>query len=229
MHPHFELFLAMLGFVGSHFLMSWPPLRLRLVDRLGLGVFTAVYSLIALITLVWAVRAYGAAPYTELWQLGQVGRRVPQVIMPLACILVVCGLLARSPTAVGGERLVREGVRPQGIFSVTRHPFLWGTGLWALSHLAAKGDVAALVLFGGMAVLSFGGMLAIDHKRAIALGPAWETLRSQTSLIPFLAALQGRVTIDWRGIGWWRPLLGLVLYVGLMHGHPSLFGVPATG
>lgn len=199
----------MSGFVGSHFLLSWPPLRYWLVDRLGLGVFTAVYSLIALITLVWVVRAYGAAPYVELWRLGQLGRWLPRVIMPVACIMVVCGLLARNPTAVGGERLIREGAGPQGIFTVTRHPFLWGTGLWALSHLTANGDVAALLLFGGMAILSFGGMLAIDHKRAIALGPAWETLRGQTSLIPFLAALQGRVTIDWRGIGWWRPLLGL--------------------
>lgn len=204
-------------------------MRLRLVRRLGTGVFTAMYSLIALITLVWALRVYGAAPYSEFWQLGRLGHWLPQVIMPLACILVVCGLLARNPTAVGGERLIREGTGPQGIFTVTRHPFLWGTGLWALSHLAANGDLASILLFSGMAVLSFGGMLAIDHKRAVALGPAWNTLRGQTSRIPFLAALQGRVSVDWRGIGWWRPLLGLALYVGLMHDHMALFGVPAMG
>lgn len=229
MHQYLELMLAMTSFVGSHFLLSWPPLRLWLVERLGMGVFIALYSLIALITLVWAMRAYGSAPDLALWHLGPLGRWMPQSIMPLACILVVCGLLARSPTAVGGERLIREGAQPQGIFTVTRHPFLWGTGLWALSHLAANGDFASALLFGGMLVLSFGGMLAIDHKRAVALGRDWQTLRTQTSLLPFAAALQGRISLDWRGIGWWRPLLGLVLYVALMHGHLALFGVPATG
>jgi len=90
MHPHLELVLAMSGFVGSHFLLSWPPLRRWLVGRLDAGAFTAVYALIASITLVWAVRAYAAAPYEELWQLGELGRWVTHAIMPLACVLVQC-------------------------------------------------------------------------------------------------------------------------------------------
>lgn len=116
--------------------------------------------------------------------------------MPYACILVVAGLLTRSPTAVGGERVLRAGMVPPGIYTITRHPFLWGSGLWALAHLLANGDLAALIFFGGMATLSFAGMLAIDHKRVQALGADWEALRRHSSRLPFHAALTGRVRLD---------------------------------
>jgi uncharacterized membrane protein len=165
------------------------------------------------------VRAYGQAPRVELWNLEPYGRDLALVVMPLAMILLVSGLLSRNPTAVGGERLVGTGQALSGMTTVTRHPFLWGVGLWSLVHLAANGDAASLLLFGGMA--------AIDHKRSLALGGAWLELSSRTSRLPFLAALQGRTRVDWRGIGWWRPLLGLVVYVALLQGHGWLFGVAA--
>ncbi len=138
---------------------------------------------------------------------------------------MVAGLTTRNPTAVGGERLVGSERATAGILSVTRHPFLWGTGLFSLVHLLANGDAASLILFGGMAVLSFGGMAAIDHKRRLALGTAWQTLAGRTSGLPFLAALQRRARIDWDGIGWWRPVLGLALYAGILLSHGLLFGV----
>ncbi len=40
-----------------------------------------------------------------------------------------------------------------------------------------------------------------------------------TSIIPFLAAIQGRRSIDWRGIGWLRPAGGIVLFAGLVLAH----------
>lgn len=224
-----SLLYAMLAFVGSHFLLSHPPIRTRLIANMGDNVFKGVYSALALATLYWVARAYGAAPYHELWDLAEPGRRLPQIVMPVAFVLLASGLLSRNPTAVGGEHLIRQGMAVRGIFTITRHPFLWGTGLWSLAHLGANGDSAALILFGGMALLSFGGMAAIDHKRAVTLGTDWDTLRGHSSVVPFLAALQGRTTLDWRGIGWWRPLLGLGLYAGGMHGHQAMFGVSALG
>jgi uncharacterized membrane protein len=43
-----------------------------------------------------------------------------------------------------------------------------------------------------------------------------------TSVLPFAALLSGRARMDWRGIGWWRPLLALIVYVGVLHLHPSV-------
>lgn len=224
-----SLIVAMLGFVGGHFLLSAPPVRRALVRRLGETAFLGVYSLIGAAFLAWVVVAWRAAPLVPLWDLGSAGRAIPLALMPVALCLLVAGLTTRSATAVGGERVLASGAGPQGIFTVTRHPFLWGTGLWSLAHVAANGDVAALVLFGGMAILSFGGMAAIDRKRRAANAVAWDGYAAYTSLAPFGAVLSGRAKVDWRGIGWVRPVAALVLYGALAHGHRWLFGMPAMG
>jgi len=222
-----SLIVAMVGFVGGHFLLSLPPVRAQMVSAMGEKAFLAVYSVISLVFLAWAVAAYRGAPLVFLYDLGPFGRRLPLVIMPAALMLAVAGLTTRGATAVGGERALARGSGARGIFTITRHPFLWGTGLWALAHLAANGDGSSLVLFGGMAVLSFGGMLAIDHKRAVSSGESWRAYRDGTSLLPFAAALQGRTRIDWRGIGWLRVAAAVALYFGIAHGHGWLFGAQA--
>ena len=120
----------------------------------------------------------------------------------------------------------RRPGRPAGILSVTRHPFLWGTGLWALAHLAVNGDAASILLMAGIALLSFGGMWHIDRRRAAALGSAWGPVALTTSVIPFAAILDKRTRLDGAGIGWWRPALGLLLYAVLLLSHGWLLGVP---
>ena len=49
---------------------------------------------------------------------------------------------------MGGEALLSNpGVHDvaPGIQRVTRHPFLWGTALWAISHLAVNGTAADVI------------------------------------------------------------------------------------
>ncbi len=220
------LILGMLGFVGGHFLLSWPPVRGKIVGAIGEAAFAVVYSAFAAVCLVAAVHGYRESPPYLLWNLGVAGRWVPVLVMPVALVLAVLGLTTRSATAVGGDRALAQGLAPRGIFTVTRHPFLWGVGLWALAHLAPNGDVPSLVFFGGFAVLAFGGMAAIDHKRAVKSGAAWRKYAADTSVVPFGAAARGRA-IDWGGIGWVRPVAALVLYLALFHGHRWLFGVSA--
>ena len=222
-----SLIAAALLFVGGHFILSSGSLRPALIARLGEGVFRAVYSAAMLGSFVWMLLAYGAAPVTLLWTTSPLLYWVPLAVMPIAAILIVAGLTTPNPTLVGGERLLEDtaGSPAMGILSVTRHPFLWGTGLWALCHLLVNGDLASFILMGGLAVLSFAGMVHIDSRREAAMGAAWGPMKLTTSLFPFAAILSGRSTLDWRGIGWWRPLLGLVLYAALLHLHPLAFGV----
>lgn len=221
------LFLATLGFVGGHFLLSYPPLRGRLVAALGDKAFLGAYSLVMLLFLVWAIAAYRSAPLVFLWDLGLVGRLVPLIVMPFALILAVVGLTTRNVTAVGGDVAADLQLAPNGIATITRHPFLSGAALWALAHLLANGDAASIILFGGMALLSIGGMAAIDHKRALKLGAAWDAYARSSSRLPFSAAWSGRTRIDWAGIGWARPIAALVLYILLVGGHRTFFGVSA--
>ncbi|WP_422369511.1 NnrU family protein [Pelagibius sp.] len=214
-------------FVGGHFLLSSAALRGALIARLGDNMFRGLYSLVMLGSFTWMLFAYGAAPYAALWVTPIGLYWLPVIVMPFAAILIVASLTTPNPTMVGGERLLADGTGAPavGIFSITRHPMLWGTGLWAVSHLLVNGDLPSLVLMGGIAVLSFAGMVHIDSRREAALGAAWGPMKLTTSRLPFGAVLAGRTKVDWHGIGWWRPLLGLVLYLGLMHIHIYAFGV----
>lgn len=218
------LVVAMTGFVGGHFLLSWPPVRSRIVGALGERPFQGVYSLVSVVLLVWAIAAYRAAPFVGLWDLGPAGRVVAMVLVPFALVLAVIGLTTPNPTSVGGERLDDASRAARGIVTITRHPFLCGVTLWAIAHLAASGDAASTVLFAGMLILAVGGMAAIDHKRALRMGDAWRAIAAKTSVVPFAATAAGRVRVDWKGIGWWRPALGVAVYLILLFGHGWLFG-----
>jgi len=218
------LLAATVAFVGGHFLLSSAPLRTPLVKILGPGAFAPVYSLLVGAAFVWMLFAYGAAPEVTLWAPPQALHWVPLLVMPLALFLAVAGLTTPSPTAVGGEKVVaRAAGTPHrlvgGIFTVTRHPFLWGTALWAFSHLLVKGAVADIILMGGILVLSLGGMQHIDQRREASLGSDWGPIRLTTSLVPLAAVIEGRSKLDWRGIGWWRPVAAMLLYAALLYGH----------
>lgn len=221
------LIAATLIFVGGHFLLSGGAIRPLLVARLGDTAFRGAYALVMLGSFVWMLFSYDPAGAAQLWVTPGALAWVPLLIMPVAAILIVAGLTTPNPTMAGGERLLEDGTGSPavGIISVTRHPFLWGTGLWALCHLTVNGDIASIILMGGVAVLSFAGMAHIDRRKEAALGAAWGPMKLTTGRLPFAAIASGRSKLDWRGIGWWRPLLGLVLYAGLLHLHRGLFGV----
>lgn len=55
---------------------------------------------------------------------------------------------------------------PTNLKRFTRHPMLWGLVCWALAHLLANGDRAALLLFGGMGVYALLGMLSANRRGA---------------------------------------------------------------
>ena len=221
------LIAATLAFVGGHFLLSSRPLRPLLNDRFGERGFRLIYSAAMTVSLIWMIAAFRAAPVMPVWQPAPMLAWVPLLVMPFASILLVAGLTSPNPTLVGGERFLdgTPGSPAVGMLSITRHPFLWGTGLWALSHLLANGDLSSIVMMGGIAVLSFAGMHHIDLRRESNLGATWGPMKLTTSVLPFAAVLTGRTKVDWRGIGWWRPALGLVVYAALLHLHSGLIGV----
>jgi uncharacterized membrane protein len=93
--------------------------------------------------------------------------------------------------------------------------------------MVVNGDVKSLILMAGILILALGGMWHIDRRREAALGAAWGPIALTTSALPFRALLEGRTSMDWAAIGWWRPTLALALYVALLHFHGTIFGVSA--
>ena len=219
----FELFLAGLVFAGSHVAISSTPLRPALVRVLGERPFLVLYSLLSIALLVWMVRAYGAAPYVEYWAAGTGHRYLAMSLMFVACIFVVAGLSPSNPTAVLAAAPPPE---PRGIVKVTRHPLMWGVGLWGLAHMVANGDAASLLFFGGLAGLALLGTVFIERKKKAALGAEWEAFAAASSNVPFAAVFAGRARLGLGEIGYGRLAAGVALYVLFFFAHAYVIGVP---
>jgi uncharacterized membrane protein len=174
---------------------------------------------VAFVTLGAMIWAYGETPREVLWS-GL--RHLPLVVMPVAFVLVVCGYY-RNPTMVGADKLLKSEDPARGIIRVTRHPLMWGVMLWAAAHILARGDLKSLVFFGGLFAVAALGTVFIDFRKKE--NPDWARFAAVTSNLPFVAILQKRNRLDWREIGWKRPLIGLAVFVAFLFAHPSLFGV----
>ena len=222
-----QLAIAALLFVGTHFGLSSPAVRPLLVARLGEKLFAGLYSLLQILLLVWLVRSYAMAPALPLWSPAGWTAWIPLIAMAPALLLMIGGLIQPNPTAVMQDAKGPPDPAVHGMLTVTRHPVMWAFALWALSHLAANGDAASIVLFGAVAVLALVGTLAIDAKKRARWGAAWTGFAARTSNLPLAAVAAGRTRLDLAGIGWMTPLLAAAVYVALILLHPLVIGVGA--
>jgi uncharacterized membrane protein len=115
---------------------------------------------------------------------------------------------------------------------------LWGIGLWALSHMIANGDIAALIFFGTFAFLALYGTTHIEAKRRTREPEGFARFEEVTSSVPLVALLSTRKRAFWKTaygvdplktvwseIGLWRVAAALALYVALIVAHPWITGV----
>lgn len=222
------MLLAALLFLATHFGLSSPALRRRLVASVGERGFLGLYSLLAFATLGYLIWLYNELPrYEYLWMPSPELYTVARVLMPVALIFVLGGFLVKNPTLVGAGGLL-EGGRgvdlARGVTRITRHPFQWGVLIWALTHMAANGDTISVVFFATFALLAGFGTVVMDKKKAAAFGGAWQAYADVTSNVPFAAIIGGRNKLR-IGELWLPVLIGLVGYVALVWGHEWVSGV----
>lgn len=211
----FVLAIAVSSFVLSHLLLS-HPLRAPIVGRIGEKGFMGVYSIVAIATLVWAVRAYGDAPTLQLWTAPSWFVHLGHLVMLFASILLGGSLLAPNPALNMMGGVLRKSTEPKGVMRITRHPMMWAIGLWGIVHVVASGRLETLVLAGGIAVLALAGARLQDGKKRAQLGEAWAAYASRTSYLPFVT---GHV---WPG---YLPIIaGTILFAVLVWAHPLVIG-----
>jgi uncharacterized membrane protein len=208
-----NLLLALIAFVGSHFVMS-HPLRRPLVGALGEKGFLPLYSLVSAVTLVWIVFAFRAAPRgAYLWAAPPYLWTVAAIIMLIAAILLVGGFFG-NPAFPHPEA---DGPAPQakGVFGITRHPMMWAFALWAIAHSLVAPYLAELALTFGIGFLSLVGAAMQDRKKAALQPTRWPDWTARTSFIPYgrgwawpgLIAIVGGIVL-WLVATWLHPISG---------------------
>lgn len=212
-----HLILSVAVFIGAHSLSNWKPLRGPIEAKYGRTAFYGGYSVISTTLLVWVVAAALASPTVVVWEQQPWMRWVPPLLMPVACLLWVLGMTQRNPFSIGLGGKGYDPARP-GVVRLTRHPIIWGLGLWSAVHIVPNGHLAGLLLFVPLLLLCLVGPRILDAKRRRSLGEA-EWLRLAEAARPFDA---GRLLAE---LGWGRILGGLALYPALLWLHPLVIGL----
>jgi uncharacterized membrane protein len=218
---------ALAAFFASHIAPARPPIRRFFVERLGKRMYTALYSAVSLTVLFWLIVAAGRAPQVRLWDFEPWQLWVPNIVMPLACLLIAFGAAAPNPFSIAGRDGSSFDPERPGIPGVTRHPLLWAITLWAAAHTVPNGDLAHVMLFGLFAVFGIAGMFILDARKRREWGlDLWASRAARTSLIPFAALAAG----DFRFGGLHRQhivriLAALALYLALLMSHQAAIGV----
>lgn len=123
-----------------------PNLRARLGNTAKGGVAVALF-----VSIVLMVLGYRSADTATLWALPAWTTHVNNTLMLLAVALLGLG---NSKSRLRGT---------------LRHPMLLGVLTWAVAHLLVNGDLASLVLFGGLGLWSLFQMTAINARQ-----PNWD-------------------------------------------------------
>ncbi|MGB7891987.1 MAG: NnrU family protein, partial [Microcoleus sp.] len=112
-----------------------------------------------------------------------------------------------------------------GIIRITRHPQMVGQVIWCVAHTLWIGTSFTLVTSIGLVLHHLFGVWHGDRRLQARFGESFETIKSRTSIIPFLAILQKRQTLDL--LEFLRPsYVGVVIFTGLLWEiHPFLMRV----
>jgi len=173
-------------FILIHLLPTSPKIRDALIAKLGYPIYLALFSLISIVGFILIVYGFSEAPRKPLYQPLANARNLAEVVMPLVFILILAAYL-------------KTHIRTQ-----LKHPMLIGTLLWALVHLSANGDSAAVALFGGFLLYAVADMiLAKPRQNLIPAG---------TPSVPHdIIAVAGGVIVYLLAINYHQYLSGVAL------------------
>lgn len=206
-----------IAFVGTHFAMS-HPLRAPLVRALGAGGFQIAYTLVSFATLAWVYFAFIAAPPADLPGSGDIGW-IAATIITWPAMILLAGSFIGNPALPTPMAEAQARAEPKGVFRVTRHPMMWGIGLWAISHMALFWSIRTMVIALAMGVLALVGAKLQDGKKEALMGESWAAWESKTSYWPRWG--------QFLGVGAVPLIAGTVLWLAGSWLHLRGAGIPA--
>ena len=137
---------VLLWWVTHLFPLMARPTRNRMAAAMGENAYKGVYSLVTLAIVLLIGFAFAWAPFEPVYLPPAWGVHANNLLM----LFAVAGL-----GAAHSKSRIRK---------VVRHPMLWGVVLWAVAHLLANGDLAGLILFGGLGLWAIAAMFATNAR-----------------------------------------------------------------
>jgi uncharacterized membrane protein len=118
---------------ASHlFPIFMPGRRAGAIARVGEKPYKVVFALVSLGAIVLMVAGFRQSGFIDVWSPPSWTVHVNNLLMLLAIFLF-------------GAKDAKSSAK-----HYIRHPMLAGVTVWALAHLMVNGDLAAIILFGGL-------------------------------------------------------------------------------
>ena len=128
-----------------------PGHRAATLKRLGEKLYKSFFAMVALIAVVLMVSGFRKAGFVEVWTPPGWATHLNNLLMLLAVFLI-------------GAKDAKSSAK-----HYVRHPMLAAVKVWAVAHLLVNGDVASVILFGGMlgwAVVPLAGRSQAPSRRS---------------------------------------------------------------
>lgn len=114
-----------------------------------------------------------------------------------------------------------------GIIRISRHPQMVGQVIWCIAHTLWIGSSFTMITSLGLILHHIFGVWHGDRRLEKRYGQAFLTVKARTSILPFLAIIQGKQTLELKEFV--RPAyLGVAIFVAaLWWAHPLLIQATA--
>ncbi|MBD2070704.1 hypothetical protein H6F93_24855 [Leptolyngbya sp. FACHB-671] len=224
---HFVILGLLFGFAIAHSgLAALRPRAEKLVGARLYRVFFALVSLpLATVLIIYFINhRYDGL---QLWQL----QGIPGVEIAVWTLSAISFIFLYPATfnllEIAAIQKPQVHLFETGIIRITRHPQMVGQVIWCVAHALWLGTTFMLVTSAGLILHHLFGVWHGDRRLQARYGESFETLKSRTSIMPFLAIFQGRQTLDIKEF--LKPAyVGIVVFVLLLWwAHPIL--IRATG
>ncbi len=174
------LISGLLLWIGAHFFKRAFPRQRATLGKAG----RAVVAVLILTGIVLMVIGYRAVDVVPLYAL-------PYWVWHVNNALMLVALFFMDAGRVSG--IVRTKVR---------HPMLMGVVIWSVAHLLVNGDLASLILFGGLGLWALAEMNIISRTEGPWTPPARGTITKDLRIVGLAVVLYAIIV----GIHYW--LLG---------------------
>lgn len=141
------LILGLLLWWGGHLFKRLAPDMRASMGNAGRG----VVALVLVAGIVLMVLGYRGMEFIHVWA-------PPSFMVHINNLLVLIAIWMMSPAPKKGALL--NGMR---------HPMLAGFKLWAAAHLLVNGDLASIILFGGLLAWAVAEVIVINRSE-----PEWQ-------------------------------------------------------
>ncbi|MFT6451069.1 MAG: putative membrane protein [Halocynthiibacter sp.] len=128
------LILGLILWTFPHLMKEMTPgLRAKLPE----GAAKGIVAISAFVAVALMVIGYRGAEFTAVYTPPSWGQHANNLLMLIAVVLI----------ALGHSK--------SRLRSKLRHPMLTGSIVWGVAHLLVRGDLASIILFGGIIIWSF--------------------------------------------------------------------------